>query len=147
MTRINLDPPSLLIDQHLLGELHEIGRVWPLALAALDRLGSVEALRAACPATFRLGAGHVCFFFPRLGWLADRHRALVAEALSRGWRVTHTEPPPVPEGLDLAWTPTADDWKVSRPRLVESIGRMKRGPTYRGERVGRDWYSVMAVAA
>lgn len=83
MTRINCIPPSKLTGPHLVAEYRELPRVFPLVRAAILR-GDVPG-DPRNPADYRLGAGHVRFFYPRLGYLAQRQAALVAEMLARGY--------------------------------------------------------------
>ena len=82
MTRINVVPPAELCDQHLLAEHRELTRV-PSAVA---RAGGAVTLLPA-DADYRLGAGHVRFFYDKLGYLLERYGLLHAECVRRGFNV------------------------------------------------------------
>lgn len=42
------------------------------------------------PREFCMGTGHVIFWYDKLQWLSDRHQALTAEMLSRGYKPSYT---------------------------------------------------------
>ena len=65
MTRINLVPPEELCDQHLLAEHRELTRI-PNAVAK----GKYHL--KGQPAEYKLGEGHVRFFFNKLAFLKKR---------------------------------------------------------------------------
>ena len=126
MTRINLAPPESLTDEHLFAEWRELPRVF--SLPRDDR---------PTPPAFTLGAGHMRFFLPHLGWLGRRHAALTAECIARGYRLT--ERPPLPcDGGD--WTPSPADIATSAARLREALARSKRPQHYRGAVVAPTFY-------
>ena len=74
MTRINVVTPEDLHPKHLLAEYRELPRVFKLA-----RLGD------DIPETYRLGPGHVKFFFDKLEFLYNRQCRLVKEMQKRGF--------------------------------------------------------------
>ena len=131
MTRINIPSPAALTDQHLLAEYRELPRVFALARAV-----------PCPPPTYRLGPGHVTFFFARTLWLARRQSALIAECIARGFSLTHTTAPTPIAGLDGDWTPDADALALSlgrlRQRLIERPGFYR----HRGKIVGPDFYGA-----
>ena len=141
MTRINLPPPSRLLDQHLMAEWRELPRIMPAARLALDR-GNI-----ASPARYTLGAGHVRFFYARTGWLAARHAALTAELLDRGYRLTDRPPLAAVPGCDVPWEPDAGDLAVSLDRLRNKLHNPPRPGfyTFRGAPVGLDFYDMEAA--
>lgn len=114
MTRINCVPPSELSGKHLVAEYRELPRIFGLARAT-----------ATIPATYRLGPGHVTFFYDKLTWLKRRHKALVNEMLSRGYKPQFTEPPwpsdPSPN-LWNDWTPTEEALALNRQRIADRSG-------------------------
>ena len=132
MTRINLPPPPFLTDEHLFAEWRELPRVFALSRDARPT-----------PPTFTLGAGHMRFFLPFLGWLGRRHAALTAECIARGYNLTPRPPLPL-DGGD--WTPTAADMAVSVARLREALARSKRPQRFRGVVVGSDFYDSLECA-
>lgn len=113
MTRVNLVPPSELCDQHLLAEHREITRI-PNAVAR----GRVR-LDIPGPADYTLGAGHVRFFYTRLGWLRARYDAVHATCLARGFAVTHIWPAGVVDGGWYDVTPEA--LAANRARIAERM--------------------------
>jgi hypothetical protein len=83
MTRINVGiDPSELSKEHLLAEHREIKRI-PNAV----RTGKAK-LDGPFPATFRLGKGHVRFFYNKLGYLLKRYQMIYQTCRSREYDVT-----------------------------------------------------------
>jgi deoxyribonuclease (pyrimidine dimer) len=131
MTRINVIPPEDLTDQHLIAEYRELPRVFALARHL--------APREVVP-TYRLGSGHVKFFYPLTGWLAARQAAIIAECFDRQFEIQHTSPPdPVP-GLDGDWTPTPEARAENIARLRAKLHARPGFYRFRGELVGPDFY-------
>ncbi len=116
MTRINVIPPHDLADQHLIAEYRELPRVFALARAWVE-----AGKPGVIPDEYTLGKGHVRFFYPRTGWLAERQAALIAECLRREYGINHTTPPePVP-GADASWEPTEAAIEVNLARLRDRV--------------------------
>lgn len=132
MTRINVAPPADLTDQHVFAEWRELPRAWGTA----RKLSPREVV-----STFRLGAGHLLFFYDKTGWLACRHAELTEECIGRGIRITIRPPlEPIP-GLDGDWTPDAEARAISAARLRARL--LEKPPgwyRYGGEPVGHDFY-------
>ena len=119
MTRINCVPPAELSDAHLGAEYRELPRVFGLVRAAAAR--GERPTDARNPAVYRLGPGHVRFFYARLGWLLLRHAAIVSEGHGRG-RVLRFPAPPahsIPPEWFGAWTPDAPALALNRARIKE----------------------------
>lgn len=124
MTRINCVPPSELTRQHLVAEYRELPRVFKLLKAAQDRGERIDDKRN--PTEYKLGQGHVRFFYNKALWLLNRQKALVAEMLARGYNPNHTNPDDLlPDGLDpwrmMDWTPTPDALAINRARIEERL--------------------------
>ncbi|KFH18411.1 endonuclease V [Brucella abortus] len=121
MTRINCVPPSELHRAHLVAEYRELPRVFGLVRAAVLRGERPDDPRN--PASYRLGPGHVRFFYPRLGYLLRRQRELVAEMLARGYRPSHDGVDGLADGIGSDWqgdwTPTEEALEANRQRLRE----------------------------
>lgn len=114
MTRINVVPPEELCRQHLVAEYRELPRVFSLARKA--------GCRAPSSSHYTLGAGHVRFFYDKLGWLLERQKALIAEMQRRGYAPQHTEPERLVEGLPLGvWEPTPEAIAINRARIAERM--------------------------
>ena len=112
MTRINLVPPQELCDQHLLAEHRELTRI-PNAIAR----GRYH-LRDL-PADYRLGSGHVRFFYNKLTFLHARYQALHAECLARGFNVQNIWPENLPADPAL-W----QDYQPNARALAENRERI-----------------------
>jgi len=131
VTRINCIEPSELTDQHLLAEYRELPRIFALA-RALKPKEEVER--------YRLGSGHVRFFYPRTGFLAQRQKELISECLRRGFQISHhTAPDPI-EGLDGDWTPTLEDQRVNLERLCAKLDARPAWYRLRGDQAPPDHY-------
>jgi hypothetical protein len=123
MTRINLVDPSELVGPYLVTEYRELPRVIGLSNAAHAR--GVDP--ATFPPTYTMGKGHVTFFYDKVGFLASRFAALVAEMESRGMRPQFRSLPDstVPESWRRDWSPSDKDIEVNRQRIRESLERME----------------------
>lgn len=126
MTRINCVPPSELSGAHLVAEYRELPRIFALVRAAVAR-GETPTDRRN-PAAYTLGAGHVRFFYSRLGYLASRQADLIKEMQARGYVPTFTDPAGLLTGIPPAWhgdwLPTAEALALNRARLAERLSTM-----------------------
>ncbi|MFA9499961.1 pyrimidine dimer DNA glycosylase/endonuclease V [Mannheimia sp. E30BD] len=113
MTRINLVPPTELCDQHLLAEHRELTRI-PNAVAK-----GKFSLKGQ-PEDYKLGEGHVRFFFNKLSFLKKRYDALHEECLARGFNVQYfwSENLPQDPSLWLDYQPTDIALAVNRERIA-----------------------------
>ncbi len=97
---------------------------------ALAAKAAASSVRKPLPLAYTLGAGHVRFFFGRLGWLADRHLALVEEMRRRRFRVNfpdaasrwRTDAALQEVGWWMSWEPDTEAFRINRARIAE------RGP-------------------
>jgi deoxyribonuclease (pyrimidine dimer) len=138
MTRINILRPEYLADQHLLAEYRELPRVFDLALRWLERTGGDTA---RLPGTYRLGKGHVMFFYDKMDWCVARQRALIEECLRRGFDIAHTEvPEDLPEDLCSGWNPTSDDTSINLSRLCAKQAARPLFYRMRGKPLARNYY-------
>ena len=81
MTRINVGiPPAELVNQHLIAEHREIKRI-PNCIAKGKY--NMEGI----PDKFKLGTGHVKFFYNKLLYLKNRYTSLYNECIKRGFNV------------------------------------------------------------
>lgn len=133
MTRINVIDPVDLTDQHLIAEHFELPRVYRQA-RLLDWWEFVP--------TYRMGKGHLKFFYSLMGYCKRRHGLLVAEMQRRGFKVQERQVPSFPISLSLDWTPKARDVEVNLRRLAERTQSQKHAPRYKGSPVSRDFYGV-----
>jgi deoxyribonuclease (pyrimidine dimer) len=116
MTRINCVPPEELSRQHLLAEYRELPRVFGLAMRAYRSGKKIMA-----PAAYTLGAGHVKFFYQRLGYCSRRFFQLKAEMLRRGYKPAYDYPPLVEVGTEWFrdWEPDPIALSLNRQRILE----------------------------
>lgn len=105
MTRINCIPPQELSGPHLVAEYRELPRVFALVKAAIVRGEHPDDRRN--PRQYTLGTGHVRFFYSRLGFLAKRQAALVAEMQSRGYNPQFTNSTELLRDMPVEW---CNDW-------------------------------------
>jgi deoxyribonuclease (pyrimidine dimer) len=86
MTRINVLHPSQLSDKHLSGEYHEVTRIFTHVRKAVESGKSLTDYKI--PESYRLGKGHVTFFYNKLAYISWRYYHLALElserAFSRG---------------------------------------------------------------
>lgn len=85
MTRINVVLPIELADKHLLAEYRELPRIFGASKKWYLKGGNVDDL----PTTYRLGKGHVLFFYDKLLFCFNRQFILYGECLKRGFNVRH----------------------------------------------------------
>ena len=125
MTRINLVNPRELYDQHLMAEYREIFMI----PAALKRsLKSEKGFNPKdIPPEFRLGRGHVKFFYDKGKYLAERYGKLKAELKRRGYKLDEKRLFPknifVRNNLFGDWSPSGKDLALIRKRLAQKIAQ------------------------
>lgn len=117
MTRINVGyPVKKLTRQHLLSESREIKRIPNMVRTGRAKLENI-------PEKFKLGAGHVKFFYDKLGYLLKRYREIYKECKRRGYNVTNYESAwyDLPDALMKDYTPTQHDRKIIKQRINERL--------------------------
>jgi len=114
MTRINSGIPTAeLVDMHLLAEHREIKRIPNCIKSGRYSLENM-------PSTFRMGTGHVKFFYDKLQYLHNRYLDIYAECVSRGFNVTDYSEcfDDLPAELYNDYTPTDTDRMLIRERIA-----------------------------
>lgn len=123
LTRINCVPPSELSDPHLVAEYRELPRIFALVRGAIARGEEPDDRRN--PKFYTLGKGHVRFFYSRLGYLAARQAALIAEMQRRGYKPSFLDPNGLLDGIPPEWCnewePTPDAVALNRERISERV--------------------------
>lgn len=122
MTRINAGiPVEELCDAHLLAEHREIKRI-PNTVRKKDRV-DVSKL----PTTFRLGKGHVTFFYDKILFLSNRYSSIYIECKRRGFNTSDYS-----DAFENLPPYLMNDWKVPqeasdmvRERINERLAGMK----------------------
>ena len=125
MTRINLVPPSELHNKHLMGELHELTRVYGLVRKAqargINKYNMSQKL--SIPTEYTMGKGHVLFFYNKLKFLTERYEALCEEAVKRGFNINKIDAAELTSGINDHWKgdykPTPKAIAISRQRIAE----------------------------
>lgn len=115
MTRINVGVlPSELSDKHLLAEHREIKRIPNKVASGKYKLDGI-------PDRFKLGTGHVRFFYDKLLHLKKRYDSLYEECVRRGFNVTYFGDAwkSVPKDLMNDYEPTDADREIVRERIRE----------------------------
>lgn len=126
MTRINLVPPAELCDQHLLAEHRELTRI-PNAIAK----GKYHL--TGQPTEYKLGEGHVRFFFNKMAFLKNRYDLLHAECKARGFNVQYiwNEELSQDPALWLDYEPTEAALALNRARIQERMPAKARFTPYK----------------
>lgn len=124
MTRINVIDPSLLSSEHLGAEYRELPRVFGLVKEKIAKGISPE--KCSIPATYRLGKGHVKFFYNKLGYLARRYVDICHECRIRGRAVNYGDVKQLTHGIGPEWmgewTPTSDAIQLNLARINDRGG-------------------------
>ena len=119
MTRINVGiPPAELVNQHLIAEHREIKRI-PNCIAKGKY--NMEGI----PERFKLGTGHVKFFYNKLLYLKNRYIKLHEECIKRGFNVQNyiNAWDNVPQELMNDYKVKARDIKTIRERINEKLNK------------------------
>ena len=119
MTRINVGiPPVDLVNQHLIAEHREIKRI-PNCIAKGKY--NMEGI----PDKFKLGAGHVKFFYNKLLYLKNRYISLYNECIKRGFNVQNyiSAWDNVPQELMNNYQPTYKDRLIIQERINEKLNK------------------------
>lgn len=113
MTRVNCVPVKELCNAHLIAEYHEMLRF------------RHPKTNIKIPDSYRMGKGHVLFFYNKGIYLLNRHEEIKNEMRHRGIASNLS--------LDLSlwkdwqmqdWKPSEKDMKISRERIRERINSM-----------------------
>lgn len=119
MTRINTGVhPSELTREHLIAEHREIKRI-PNAIK------SGKAKISNIPSTFKLGTGHVKFFYNKLGYLLRRYKAIYKECKLRKYDVQDYTScwDGIPSGLMGEYEPTPKDREIILHRINARLNK------------------------
>lgn len=82
MTRINVIPPYMLSDKHLLAEYRELPRIFTAVLKLQEK--GLTPKDIYIPTHYRLGKGHQKFFYDKCYHLNNRFYGLKLALLYRG---------------------------------------------------------------
>lgn len=121
MTRINVGiEPFELIDKHLLAEHREIKRIPNCIHKGRYSLNGI-------PKEFKLGEGHVKFFYNKLAYLHKRYISIHKECLNRGFNVTDFSEcfENLPKKLYNDYDEKPNDRIILLERINERLSNMK----------------------
>lgn len=124
MTRINVGiKPKLLNTKHLIAEHREIVRI-------PNSIKSGRAIIKDIPPNFKLGAGHVKFFYNKLLYLHKRYKSLHKECVRRKFNVTNfgNSFTDLPKDLYNDYKPTVNDIDIITTRINQRGGNLKVQP-------------------
>jgi len=116
MTRINVGIlPKELSNKHLIAEHREIKRIPNCVSKGRYNMNNK-------PNRFKLGTGHVKFFYDKLSYLKDRYVLLYTECMRRGFNVQNYIGAwdNIPKELMGDYTPTENDRKLIQQRIKEN---------------------------
>jgi len=119
MTRINVGiPPAELTNQHLIAEHREIKRIPNCIAKGKYNMNGI-------PDEFKLGTGHVKFFYNKLLYLKNRYWKLYIECIKRGFNVQNYSSAwdNVPKELMNHYQPTYKDRLIIQERINEKLNK------------------------
>ena len=117
MTRINVGiQPKELTNQHLIAEHREIKRIPNCISKGKYNMDNI-------PNRFKLGTGHVKFFYNKLLYLKNRYVKLYNECIVRGFNVQNYNSAwdNVPTELMNDYKPTDQDRKIIQERINNKL--------------------------
>lgn len=128
MTRINVIPVNELNGPMLISEYREMPRIIKNLEKSLNRKSKPFSMDEI-PSEYKLGSGHVKFFFDKMKFLEKRYSELIMEMISRGYKPTYTDPT-IFAKCDKKWyndyTPTKEALKINRERIKERLSEFRR---------------------
>ena len=130
MTRINVVPVSELCNKHLFAEWREMPRLVANLQSSLNRKTKPFTLDEI-PKEYKLGSGHVKFFYDKFMFLHDRHKDLTNELIHRGYNLGTTDSSifaTVSKEYYNNYEPTEDALALNRERIAI---RLPANPRYR----------------
>lgn len=82
------------------------------------------------PIQFKLGKGHVKFFYNKCGYLLKRYKEIYKECLKRGYKIQNYENAwnNIPDELMGDYEPSIEDIKVVEERIKERTVSWAIGP-------------------
>jgi deoxyribonuclease (pyrimidine dimer) len=117
MTRINVGiPPAELTGKHLIAEHREIKRI-------PNKIKKGKYSLDNQPKEFKLGLGHVKFFYDKIGYLKRRYETIYNECLNRGYNVTNYSEcfEGIKPELMNDYKPTQSDIEIIKQRIKERL--------------------------
>jgi len=123
MTRISSSiKPIELCDKMLIAEHREIIRI-PNTIKS----GKAKVDLSTIPLDFKLGSGHVIFFYNKLKYLHNRYLQLYKECIDRGFNIQDYSNCflDLPTNLYKDWEETEETRRVVKERINKRLSTMK----------------------
>lgn len=125
MTRINVVPVGCLSDKHLMAEYRELPRIFT-AVKKISKHGE-KPYDIDIPEKYKLGTGHVKFFYNKIGYLYSRYNEIYQELINRGFNLDYelyyTIKTDARQTIDDEWwgdyTPEYEDIYLNMARLAK----------------------------
>lgn len=119
MTRINVIDPELLSNEHLGAEYRELPRVFGLVRDLIHKGKTPKDI--LIPSHYRLGQGHVTFFYDKLRYLSNRYLDICRVCRDRGRQVNYGDVRSLTEGIPEIWF---NDYEPTDAAIQENLARI-----------------------
>lgn len=140
MTRVNLISPRLLTDQHLIAEKKELNQ---LAGQLQKSVNSKNFNFDTLPKEFKLGTGHVRFFYRYGKFIKDRYQLVYDECVTRRFDVSYD--------FNDVWSrlgpqfcnqfiPASKDLTLSKNRIIDKIKAKPEFYRYKRKKIDAEEY-------
>jgi deoxyribonuclease (pyrimidine dimer) len=138
MTRINLVPPQLLSNQHLIAEHKEILQLNGQFKKSLNNKKGIYDF----PKNFKLNKGHVKFFYSRGKYLHKRFELIQEELSRRGYesKSIFDNSLYVENNMYNDWEPKLIDYLIILQRLFEKLETKKSYYKYKDKDFNMNLY-------
>ena len=127
MTRINTINVKDLTDKHLLSEFRELPRLGSYIKRSLEKHnGDYKKVELEIPSEYKMGTGHVKFFYNKIGYAYRRYLELYVECKTRGFKVEFRDwlwwiKERVPKHWVKDWTPDDQALITNMNRILERL--------------------------
>lgn len=131
--RINIIPPKILMDQHLVAEYREIKMLPKAFLRSFHSKHGIDNNRISDKYT--LNKGHGFFFYNKIQYIIDRFELLKDEMIDRGFACNFTELPvldKIPLHYKNNYTPSLEEQCVNIERILTRISEKSNWYKFRG---------------
>jgi deoxyribonuclease (pyrimidine dimer) len=99
----------------------------------LPRISKAARVCDDAPSEYKLGAGHVKFFYDKGEYLRRRfEEEIVVELFARGFKLSYSKYRPHPTGLNNDWTPTEEAKQLNRERIAL---RLSQSLSHKGNKI------------
>lgn len=142
MTRINSNiSPKLVNDRMVIAAVREVVRI-----PNMIKSGKAKIKPNQKQLKFKLGAGHVCFFYDKLKYLEDYYNEWRQEALNRGFKISDYSESfkDLPPQLYNDWEPCLESRKLIVERISERLDKMlPQDIRYYGEIIDKKYLKTL----